>query len=55
MLAGMRDPAVLLLGFLLLVAVVFATPTEAAEPQPTLTSVSIDSDNALSISTDETA
>ena len=43
------------MGCALLVAVVFSSSTEAAEPQPTLTSASIDSDNATSIGTDETA
>jgi len=37
-----------------LLSVVFSYSMEAAEPQPALTSVSIDSDNATSIGTNET-
>ncbi|MDP6077895.1 MAG: fibronectin type III domain-containing protein [Acidimicrobiales bacterium] len=39
----------------MLVSLIFSTSTEAAEPQPTLTSVSIDSDNATSSGANETA
>ncbi len=45
MLKGIKHPAVLVLGLVLL-SVVFSYSMEAAEPQPALTSVSIDSDNA---------
>jgi hypothetical protein len=55
MLRRYKHTAALVLGCALLVAVVFSTSTEAAEPQPSLTSVSIDSDNAVSIGTDEIA
>ncbi len=52
---SVRQPAALLLGCALLVAVVFATSAEAAEPQPMLTSVSIDSDSATTSDANETA
>jgi hypothetical protein len=53
--AGMRHKAVLGLGLVLFTSLIFATLTEAQASQPTLTSVSIDSDNATSIGANETA
>jgi hypothetical protein len=56
MLTGMRHKA--LVGAALLVVIaggLFATSTEAAQPAATLTSVSIDSDNATSSGANETA
>jgi len=53
--AGMRHKAVLGLGLVLFTSLIFATLTEAQASQPTLTSVSIDSDNAASSGTNEIA
>ena len=55
MLTGMRHKVLVALGCLLLAPIIFASSTEAQVSQPTLTSVSIDSDNAASIGTKEIA
>jgi len=52
---GANIKVLVALGCLLLTPIIFATSTEAQVSQPTLTSVSIDSDNATSSGANETA